>query len=98
MIMHKKKELSPSEREVLLRTLKTRSEKNMTRHKGFEWAKVQATLESNAEKLWSLYEMERTGGEPDVVAFDKKAAAWRIHFLRLFPTNSRRPQKPLLRP
>src|SRR5437667_8461063 len=66
-----KKELSPKQREELLRTLKTRFEKNLNRHKGLEWAKVQAKLEANPEKLWSLDEMERTGGEPDVVGHDK---------------------------
>jgi hypothetical protein len=67
-----KKELSPEQREELLSVLKARFEKNMNRHKGLEWAKVQAKLEANTEKLWSLNEMERTGGEPDVVAFDEK--------------------------
>lgn len=64
--------LSSEEREELLQTLKARFEKNMSRHPGLEWAKVQAKLETNSEKLWSLYEMERTGGEPDVIAHDKK--------------------------
>jgi hypothetical protein len=67
-----KRNLSPGQREELLGTLKARFEKNMNRHKGLEWAKVQAKLEANAEKLWSLHEMERTGGEPDVVGHDKK--------------------------
>jgi hypothetical protein len=67
-----KKELSPERRNELLIALKARFEKNMNRHKGLEWAKVQAKLEANAEKLWSLHEMERTGGEPDVVGHDKK--------------------------
>ena len=67
-----KKSLSPAQREELLRTLKTRFEKNLNRHKGLEWAKVQAKLEANTEKLWSLNEMEITGGEPDVVSYDKK--------------------------
>jgi len=67
-----KKSLSPAQREELLRTLKTRFEKNLNRHKGLEWAKVQAKLEANTEKLWSLNEMEITGGEPDVVGYDKK--------------------------
>jgi hypothetical protein len=62
-----KKDLSPVQREELLRALNARFEKNMNRHKGLEWDKVRAKLESNAEKLWSLNEMERTGGEPDVV-------------------------------
>jgi len=67
-----KKELSAEQREELLRVLKARFEKNMNRHKGLEWAKVQTKLEANTEKLWSLNEMERTGGEPDVVSQDKK--------------------------
>jgi hypothetical protein len=68
-----KKELSPEQREELLRALKARFEKNMNRHKGLAWGQVQAKLEANAEKLCSLHEMERTGGEPDVVGHDKKA-------------------------
>ena len=71
-----KKELSPEEREELLRALKARFEKNMNRHKGLEWAKVQAKLEANTKKLWSLNEMERTGGEPDVVGVDKKTGEY----------------------
>ena len=67
-----KKELSPKQYKELLSSLKVRFEKNMNRHKGLEWAKVQAKLEANTEKLWSLNEMERTGGEPDVVAHDTK--------------------------
>lgn len=67
-----KKQLSPEEREGLLTTLKARFEKNVHRHKGVEWSEVQSRLESHPEKLWSLHEMERTGGEPDVVEFDKK--------------------------
>ena len=67
-----KKELSPEQREELLRALKAHFEKNMNRHKGLDWAKVQAKLEANTEKLWSLNEMERTGGEPDIVSHDKK--------------------------
>jgi hypothetical protein len=67
-----KKNLSPDQREELLKTLKARFEKNTNRHKGLEWAKVQAKLEANTDKLWSLHEMERTGGEPDVVGHDKK--------------------------
>jgi Protein of unknown function (DUF4256) len=76
MTKKNKKELSPAEREQLLRTLKARFEKNVNRHKGLEWAKVQAKLEANTEKLWSLNEMERTGGEPDVVAHDKKTGEY----------------------
>src|SRR5580700_7271187 len=64
------------QREEFLKTLKARFEKNMNRHKGLEWAKAQAKLEANAEKLWSLYEMERTGGEPDVVGQDKKTSEY----------------------
>jgi len=71
-----KKELSPEQREELLRALKARFEKNMNRHQGLEWAKVQAKLEANTEKLWSLNEMERTGGEPDVVGHDKKTGEY----------------------
>ena len=70
-----KKELSPKQREELLTALKARFEKNLNRHKGLDWAKVQSRLcgmEANADKLWSLNEMERTGGEPDVVGQDKK--------------------------
>ncbi len=64
--------LSTGQSKELLKTLKDRFEKNMSRHQGLEWAKVQARLEANPEKLWSLHEMERTGGEPDVVGQDKK--------------------------
>src|SRR5690348_1815004 len=71
-----KKDLSPEQREELLRALKARFEKNMNRHKSLEWAKVQAKLEVHAEKLWSLNEMERTGGEPDVVGCDKKTGEY----------------------
>src|SRR5262244_121333 len=71
-----KKKLSPEQREELLKSLKARFEKNMNRHKGLEWAKVQAKLEANTEKLWSLNEMERTGGEPDVVGHDKKTSEY----------------------
>ncbi len=72
----KKKELSPEQHEELLSALKGRFEKNMSRHKGLEWAKVQAKLEANTQKLWSLNEMERTGGEPDVVGHDKKTGEY----------------------
>jgi hypothetical protein len=71
-----KKELPPKQREELLKTLKARFEENMNRHKGLEWAKVQAKLEGNTKKLWSVSEMERTGGEPDVVGFDKKTGEY----------------------
>ena len=68
----KPEKFSPKQREDLLRALKTRFEKNINRHKGIAWAEVQAKLEANTEKLWSLNKMERTGGEPDVVGYDKK--------------------------
>jgi hypothetical protein len=68
-----KKEVSAKQREDLLKKLAARFEKHMNRHKGLSWAKVLAKLESQAAKLWSLHEMERTGGEPDVVGYDKKA-------------------------
>ncbi len=68
--------LSKKQREELLGALKARFEKNMNRHQGLEWAKVQAKLEANAEKLWSLNEMETTGGEPDVVGHDKKTGEY----------------------
>ncbi|HWO76018.1 MAG TPA: DUF4256 domain-containing protein [Bacillus sp. (in: firmicutes)] len=70
------KELPLEKREELLRVLKARFEKNMNRHKGLEWAKVQAKLEANIEKIWSLSEMERTGGEPDVVGYDKETGEY----------------------
>jgi len=68
--------LSKKQREEILKALQARFENNMTRHKGLEWAKVQAKLEANADKLWSLSEMERTGGEPDVVGHDKKTGEY----------------------
>jgi hypothetical protein len=71
-----KKELPPEQHEELLKTLRVRFEKNMNRHKGLGWAKVQAELEANTERLWSLNEMERTGGEPDVVGHDKKTGEY----------------------
>jgi len=73
---NKKKDLSPGQCKELLSTLKARFEKNMDRHQDLEWAKIQAKLEANAEKLWSLNEMERTGGEPDVVGHDKKTGEY----------------------
>ena len=66
------KQLSPAQHAELLATLKARFDKNMRRHKGLEWARVQAKLEANPEKVWSLSEMETTGGEPDVVGLEKK--------------------------
>jgi len=71
-----KRELPPRQREELFRALKARFEKNMNRHEGLDWAKVQAKLEASVEKLWSLNEMERTDGEPDVVGHDKKTGEY----------------------
>jgi len=68
-----KKDLSPKQRDELIATLKSRFEKNPNRHQGLVWAKVEARLKANPEKFWSLNEMERTGGEPDVVGLDKKS-------------------------
>lgn len=76
MAKETKKKLVKEEQSDLLKTLKLRFEKNMNRHKGMDWAKIQTKLEAQPEKLWSLFEMERTGGEPDVVAFDKKTNAY----------------------
>jgi hypothetical protein len=70
------KELSPKQRDELLTALKARFEQNMNRHEGLEWAKVQARLEAKPETLWSLNEMERTGGEPDVVGPDKETGEY----------------------
>lgn len=76
--MENKKELSPEQREELFRTLKGRFEKNINRHNGLEWAKVQAKLDTEdaGEKLWSLNEMERTGGEPDIIGYDQKTGEY----------------------
>ena len=74
--MPKAKELKAKQREELLSALQARFERNMNRHKGLEWVEVQAKLEANPEKLWSLNEMERTGGEPDVVGYDKKTGEY----------------------
>jgi hypothetical protein len=68
--------LAPKQSEDLIKALKARFENNMNRHKGLEWEKVRAKLESNPGKLWSLNEMEKTGGEPDVVGFDKKSGEY----------------------
>ena len=70
--MQSTKSINVKQREELLKILKARFEKNMNRHKGLEWAKIQPKLEANSDKLWSLNEMERTGGEPDVVGYDNK--------------------------
>ena len=71
-----KKDMSPEQREAVLGALKARFERNMNRHKGLEWAQVQAKLQANAERLWSLKEMERTGGEPDVIGRDSKTGEY----------------------
>ena len=73
------KKLTPAQREELLNTLKARFEKNMNRHKGLEWAKVETRLKANGERLWSLNEMERTGGEPDVVGYDRKTGEYSFY-------------------
>jgi hypothetical protein len=78
--MTDKKKLSPERSKELVSALRTRFEKNMNRHKGLEWAKVQAKLEAKSDKLWSLNEMERTGGEPDVVAYDNLPAGRQEYF------------------
>jgi hypothetical protein len=83
-------ELSPEQRKELLRALKARFEKNMNRHKGLEWTKVQAKLEANSEKLRSLKEMERTGGEPDVVGHDKKTGEFIFYDCSAESPNGRR--------
>jgi len=82
--------LSKKQREAILSTLNARFDKNMNRHQGLEWAKVQAKLEANAEKLWSLNEMERTGGEPDVVGHDKKTGEYIFYDCSAESPNSRR--------
>jgi len=71
-----KKKLSPEQRAALLNTLKARFDKNMKRHSGIEWAKVQARLEANTDKLWSINAMEESGGEPDIVGHDKKSGEY----------------------
>ena len=76
MTKENKKELLPEQREEILRVLKVRFAKHMNRHTGLEWANVQAKLEIHTEKLWSLHEMEKTGGEPDVVGYDKKTGEY----------------------
>ena len=88
--MGNKKEMSPGQREELINVLKARFEQSMNRHKGLEWYKVQARLEADAEKLWSLYEMERTGGEPDVVGHDEKAGEYIFYDCSAESPNGRR--------
>src|ERR1700716_607815 len=85
-----KKDSSPEQREQLLKALKARFEKNMNRHKDLEWAKVQAKLEANTEKLWSLNEMERSGGEPDIVGHDKKTGEYIFYDLSAESPKGRR--------
>jgi Protein of unknown function (DUF4256) len=85
-----KRKLSPEQRETLLGALKARFDKNMSRHKGLEWAKVRAKLEANTEKLWSLNEMEKTGGEPDVVGHDKKTGEFIFYDCSAESPNGRR--------
>src|SRR5262245_66383313 len=89
-ISAKKKELSPEQREELLRVLKARFEKNMNRHKGLEWAKVQDKLQGNTEKSWSLNQMERSGGAPDVIGHDKKTGEYIINDCSADSTKGRR--------
>jgi hypothetical protein len=74
--MQRSKDMDAKQRDELLKVLKARFEKNMNRHQGLEWPKVQAKLDASPEKLWSLNEMERTGGEPDVVGFDEKTGEY----------------------
>jgi hypothetical protein len=84
------RKLSPEQREKLLRALKARFEKNMNRHKGLKWAKVQAKLEAKPEKLWSLDQMERTSGEPDVVGNDKRTGEFIFYDCSAESPNGRR--------
>ena len=88
--VERRTKLSPEHREELLRTLKARFEKNLNRHKGVAWAKVQARLEADPEKLWSLNEMERTGGEPDVVGHDEKTGEYIFYDCSAETPNGRR--------
>ncbi len=76
MAKDKKNQLSPEQRVELLKTLQTRFEKNMQRHKGLTWESIEDRLRKNSDKIWSLYEMEQTGGEPDVVDYDKQSDAF----------------------
>src|SRR5918994_164179 len=90
-----RQQLPPEERGALLRTLKARFEKHMNRHHGLQWPAVQARLEANPEKLWSLHEMERTGGEPDVVGHDKTTGEYVFYD---FIGKPERPPQRVLRP
>ncbi|MHA6533697.1 DUF4256 domain-containing protein [Paenibacillus sp. BAC0078] len=78
-MVNEKRELSPEQKEALLGVLQARFEKNMNRHEGLEWAKVQLKLEANHDKLWSIHEMERTGGEPDVVGYNEEAGEYILY-------------------
>jgi hypothetical protein len=93
--MEKNNLLPLQQSEQLLKILKTRFEKNMHRHNGLEWAKIESKLDKNPEKLRSLNEMEETGGEPDVVGLDAKTGKY--IFLRLLSRKSKRAQEYLLR-
>ena len=88
--MQRAKDMTPKQREELLSVLKSRFEKNMKRHKDLEWAKVKSKLEAGAEKLWSLNEMERTGGEPDVVGHDRKTGEYVFYDCSAESPNGRR--------
>lgn len=76
MATDSKNKLSPKEQEELMKVLQTRFEKNMPRHKGMDWSTIKARLEAKSEKLWSLNEMENTGGEPDVTGIDNKTGEY----------------------
>lgn len=89
-IVSHKRELSPEQYEEVFSTLKTRFEKNRKRHESLEWTKVQAKLEANSEKLWSLHEMEKTGGEPDVVNHDEKTGEYTFYDCSAESPNGRR--------
>jgi hypothetical protein len=84
------KKLSPKQRDELINALKTRFGKNLNRHKDLKWDKVLARLQANNEKLWSLNEMERTGGEPDVVGYDKKTGEYIFYDCSAESPNGRR--------
>jgi hypothetical protein len=88
--MGNKKELSPEQHEELLEALKDRFAKNMSRHQGLEWTSVRAKLETHPDKLWSLHEMERTGGEPDVVGQDKTSGEYLFYDCAAESPNGRR--------
>jgi len=88
--MQRARDMTPKQREELLSVLKSRFEKNMNRHKALEWAKVKSKLEASAEKLWSLNEMERTGGEPDVVGHDRKTGEYVFYDCSAESPNGRR--------